>query len=92
VDSLESKDSWIVVRGKGEKERAVPLHPKTREALLKVKKYRKSEVWVFPQVQRGRDEPLTRTGVYQMVKRWGRAAGIPPEKLSPHKLRHSFAK
>jgi site-specific recombinase XerD len=87
---------WILVRGKGGKDRELPIHPKVREALKRLHKYRKSELWLFPRkpnlLRPGQERlPISRSGVQQAVIRWANSAGIDPAKVSPHKLRHTFA-
>lgn len=88
----------LVVRGKGNKERMVPLTDAARAAVrdwLPVReemlgeKRAKLNRWLFP--SRGRDGHLTRDGFTKMLDDIAVAAGIPPSKVSPHVLRHSFA-
>lgn len=84
----------LVARGKGAKERLVPVGAPAaeavraylqtaRDALLKGR--RSKHLFVTP---RGR--PLTRQGFAKLLGRCARAAGI-RRRISPHKLRHSFA-
>lgn len=87
---------WIRVIGKGAKERDIPIHPKAREALVRHHKYRKHEVWVFPRrpnaMRPGQENlPITCSCAQQAVKRWALAAGLDPNLVSVHKLRHTFA-
>jgi len=76
----------IKVMGKGNKERLVRVGLKTQKALWNYLSRRNSElthVWI------GLDnEPFTATGIAQMIRNLGKRLGI---KLSPHRLRHSFA-
>jgi len=91
-----SLDMGVVrVLGKGRKERLVPLG---EEAIAWIKRYLaearaglagegKSDA-LFVTARRG---PLTRQGFWLLIKRYGRKAGIPAARLSPHVLRHAFA-
>ena len=78
----------VMVRGKGGKERLVPLSPVAREAALAVADGMASP-WLFP----GRDPrfAMTRQGFALLLKPLALAAGIDPARVSPHVLRHSFA-
>jgi integrase/recombinase XerD len=87
---------FLLVRGKGNKERLVPVHGKAREALsqyLAVRhcflKEKESSAWLFP-YHRAQGY-VTRQQFGVMLKELAVCAHIDPEKLSPHTLRHSFA-
>jgi integrase/recombinase XerD len=87
---------FFLVRGKGGKERVVPLSPPSREALtayLAVRKHFLPEGaasrFLFP--SRGRDGFLTRQRCGQLLKELALAANLDPARLSPHVLRHAFA-
>jgi integrase/recombinase XerD len=87
---------FLLVRGKGEKERLVPLGEKARAALTAYLAERwhflppgKSSPWLFP--SRGRDGHWTRRRCGQLVKDVALEAGLDPARLSPHVLRHAFA-
>jgi integrase/recombinase XerD len=81
--------------GKGDKQRLVPLGSRARDALrdylqrdrpgLTARRPTTDVVFV---TRTGR--PLSRVGLWRIVKRHARAAGL-PESVSPHTLRHSFA-
>jgi integrase/recombinase XerD len=81
----------IVVRGKGNKERMIPLgQPACRavEAWLPLRQPKNSR-WLFPgQGPRGH---LSREAVALMLKQLAIKAGLSPQILSPHVMRHSFA-
>lgn len=85
----------ILVKGKGRKERAVPLPPKTWEAVESYLKIRKSfsggheSKWLFP--SSSESGYLTRQRMGQLLKELAINAGIKPYKISPHILRHAFA-
>jgi integrase/recombinase XerD len=90
----------IVVRGKGDKERLVPLNEPSRQAMadylaaietLKTekKKYAASSKWLFPSF--GESGHLTRQHFARDLKELAAAAGLAPRLVSPHVLRHAFA-
>jgi len=86
----------LTVRGKGGKERLVPLGAPARRALAAYLERRgrfvtapRSGRWLFP--SRGAAGHLTRQRCGQLLKELALAAGIDPERLSPHVLRHAFA-
>jgi integrase/recombinase XerD len=86
----------MLVRGKGSKERLVPLSPPAREALAAWLDCRGQSLpkgqtsrWLFP--SRGAEGHLTRQRCGQLLKELALAAGIEPARLSPHVLRHAFA-
>jgi integrase/recombinase XerD len=87
----------LIVRGKGSKERMVPLNAPARSALTAylqhrnafLPKDRKTSTYLFP--SRGKEGHLTRQRYGQMLKELGMKAGIAPERISPHVLRHAFA-
>jgi len=86
----------MVVRGKGDKERLVPLSDPARRAVkdwMAVRAERlgkkKASRWLFPGP--GKSGHLTRSAFARHLLRIGMAAGIDPRRLSPHVLRHAFA-
>lgn len=86
----------MVVRGKGDKERLVPLSDPARRAVkdwLVVRAERlgkkKASRWLFPGP--GKSGHLTRSAFARHLLRVGMTAGIDPRRLSPHVLRHAFA-
>lgn len=91
-------DSGLVqVKGKGGKERLVPLGDPAVAALKNWLPFRKEQCgdkrpspFLFPSFT-SRTGFLTRQRFFQMLKQIGIAANIAPERLSPHVLRHAFA-
>jgi len=87
---------YILVRGKGGKERMVPLNAPALEALTGYKAVRGQfcrngveSPYLFP--SRGGSGYLTRHRFAQLLKQLSGEAGIAPSKVSPHVLRHAFA-
>jgi integrase/recombinase XerD len=90
----------IVVRGKGNKERLVPLNPASRQAMadyLAATDARKPEraknagvsKWLFPSF--GESGHLSRQHFARDLKELAATAGLAPRLVSPHVLRHAFA-
>lgn len=84
-------DQFIRVKGKGSKERVVPLGKKALDAIdLYISKFRpesENETILFLSKK---GKPLSRIFVWQMIKNYAKKAGI-TKNISPHTLRHSFA-
>jgi integrase/recombinase XerD len=88
---------YLVVRGKGAKERLVPLNPPAKAAVAAYLAVRakflprsiKASPWLFP--SSGATGHLTRQRFGQLLKAAAIASGIAPERVSPHVLRHAFA-
>jgi integrase/recombinase XerD len=79
---------FLILKGKGGRERLVPISDRARAAVAAWRDHVPvSSAWLFPS---GRSH-LSRIRLYQMVKALGADAGIPPERISPHVLRHAFA-
>ena len=86
----------LLVRGKGSKERMVPLTETARDALKAYIDQReaflpknKASKWLFPSP--AGEGHLTRDGFAKLLKDLAMEAGLTPSKVSPHVLRHSFA-
>ena len=89
--------AYLIIKGKGGKERLAPLNPAAREAVKAYLPVRKSFLakglkespWLFP--SRGQGGRLTARRFAQMLDESALAAGVDPQKVSPHSLRHAFA-
>jgi integrase/recombinase XerD len=85
----------LVVRGKGGKERLVPLNQAAKRTMTEYLNMRGeaepkvASKWLFPSF--GEQGHLTRQHFARELKTLGSACGIAPERLSPHVLRHAFA-
>ncbi|MGP3696462.1 site-specific tyrosine recombinase XerD [Rhodobacter sp. NSM] len=101
VAAARGNPQMILVRGKGGKERMVPLSPPAREALsdwlrardeaeaLAQKAGRTASRFLFP--GSGAAGHLRREYFYVLVKQIAVLAGVDPSKVTPHTLRHAFA-
>jgi integrase/recombinase XerD len=96
VLAAERDPTMLLVRGKGDKERQIPLSDPARGAIAKWLHIRAAGLddgetsrYLFP--SRGRTGHLTRQRFAQLLKEMALAAGIDPARVSPHVLRHAFA-
>lgn len=94
LSAATTRERFLVVRGKGDKDRLVPLNDAAREAartyLDALKQAGGAEGrWLFP--SDGESGHLTRQAFGRDLKVLGGAAGLSAAALSPHVLRHAFA-
>lgn len=105
ASSARRDQRMLVVRGKGQKERLVPLNQAAKRAMAEYLKLhadaggaktakqesakRPASKWLFPSF--GEQGHITRQHFARELKALGQACGIAPECLSPHVLRHAFA-
>ena len=79
---------FLMVRGKGEKERLAPISSRASQAVAKwVEIAPPGTLWLFPS---GKSH-LSRVRLFQIVRALAADAGIAPDRVSPHVLRHAFA-
>jgi integrase/recombinase XerD len=87
-NAIRPPQPFAIVTGKGNKERLIPLSPAALTAVeAQLALVPRDSRWLFPS---GKGH-LTRIRLYQLVKALGARAGIPPDRISPHVLRHAFA-
>lgn len=102
VSAARGDPHMLLVKGKGGKERMVPLSPPSREALAawlaardeaedatQAKTGAKASLFLFPST--GRSGHLTRHRFYGVIKEIAVTAGVSPSIVTPHRLRHAFA-
>ncbi|MBA3811929.1 MAG: tyrosine-type recombinase/integrase, partial [Caulobacteraceae bacterium] len=95
--ALARDPAYLIVKGKGGKERLAPLNGAARAAVrayLAVRpqflpKAREDNRWLFP--SRGAAGRLTARRFAQLLGEAAVVAGVDPAKVSPHVLRHAFA-
>jgi len=101
VSAARGDPRMLLIRGKGDKERMVPLSPPARLALAawltvrddieeeRATKGQPTSLFLFP--SRGKAGHLTRHWFYQLIKDLAVTGGVAPDKVTPHTLRHAFA-
>jgi integrase/recombinase XerD len=79
---------FLMVLGKGAKERLVPISSRADAAVQKWAEHVvPAALWLFPS---GKSH-LSRVRLFQIVRQMAADAGIAPDRVSPHVLRHAFA-
>ncbi len=86
--AIVSDRPYLILKGKGGRERMVPLSDRARAAVVRWRaQVPAASPWLFPS---GKSH-LSRMRLYQVVRALAGEAGIPPDRISPHVLRHAFA-
>lgn len=86
--AITGEREYLIIRGKGDKERLVPLSERARDALDRwVPLLADGALWLFPS---GKSH-VSRVRLFQMLRDLAGRAGIDPTAVSPHVLRHAFA-
>lgn len=95
--SLYQDKNFIIISGKGNKERLIPISKDTQDTInnyLKIRKFffnkNKEVKWLFPSKQ-SKVGHITRQRFSQLLSLLSNKAGLKIKKISPHKLRHAFA-
>jgi integrase/recombinase XerD len=87
-NAIQPDRPYLILKGKGGRERLVPLSDRGRAAVAAWRAHVAADrVWLFPSGK----AHLTRVRLYQLLKALAAEAGIPPDRVSPHVLRHAFA-
>ena len=87
-DSLRKGQPFVILRGKGSKERLVPISSRAELAVERwVEFVPRDSLWLFPSGKRH----LSRMRLFQIVRELAALANISPDRVSPHVLRHAFA-
>jgi integrase/recombinase XerD len=93
ASSARQDQRMLVIKGKGGRERLVPLNASARDAMRAYLEQLGDDPgaakWLFPSF--GESGHLTRQHAARELKELAIAAGLPPARVSPHVLRHAFA-
>lgn len=86
--AVRAEQPFLMLRGKGDKERLVPVSERAAAAVQKWLPHVPGDSnWLFPS---GKSH-LSRVRLFQLVRSMAALAGIAPDRVSPHVLRHAFA-
>ena len=86
--ALRKGQPFLILRGKGGKERLVPISSRAEASVERwLEHVAAKSLWLFP----GGKSHLSRVRLFQVVRQMAADAGIAPERVSPHVLRHAFA-
>jgi integrase/recombinase XerD len=86
--AVQPDKPYLILKGKGGRERLVPLSDRARAAVAVWREHVDAKrPWLFPSGK----AHLSRVRLFQMIRALGAEAGIPPDRISPHVLRHAFA-
>jgi integrase/recombinase XerD len=86
--AVRTGQPFLMVRGKGDKERLVPISSRAEGAVQKwLEVAAGGTLWLFP----SGTKHLSRVRLFQIVRAMAADAGLSPERVSPHVLRHAFA-
>lgn len=87
-NTVRSGQPFLILAGKGGRERLVPISARAEAAVTKWREHVPPEsLWLFP----SRARHLSRVRLFQLIRALAADAGIPPDRVSPHVLRHAFA-
>ena len=87
-NSVHPDRPFLILKGKGDRERLVPISDRARAAVAAWRDHVASDrAFLFPS---GKTH-ISRIRLFQIIRALGAEAGIPPDRISPHVLRHAFA-
>lgn len=87
-NSVHPDRPFLILKGKGGRERLVPISDRARAAVAAWRDHVASDrAFLFPS---GKTH-ISRIRLFQIIRALGAEAGIPPDRISPHVLRHAFA-
>jgi len=98
ISSIQNEKDYLIVKGKGNKERIAPLNEAAKNVLQKYLAQRNcganaNSKWLFigKNLKEKKDSHITRQGFHKALKDIASKAEINPQKVHPHIIRHSFA-
>jgi len=97
LDAIQEEKNYLIVKGKGSKERIAPLGKAALRILKKFLELRNTQEthdsrWLFVGGKNTKkDSHLTRQQFHRLLKDLALQAGIDPDRVHPHAIRHSFA-
>ena len=93
-NSVDLENRFVRCIGKGNKERVVPIGRPAVDALRRYLAHGRAHLELQPRMElflNARGGPLTRAGVFLILRKLGEKAGLEAGRVHPHLLRHSFA-
>lgn len=86
--AVRASQPFLILRGKGDKERLVPISGRAEAAVARwAQNVPSGSLWLFP----GGKKHLSRMRLFQIIRQMAADAGISTDRVSPHVLRHAFA-
>lgn len=86
--AVRAAQPFLIIRGKGARERLVPISSRAGDAVRRwLDHVPQSCAWLFP----SGGKHISRVRLFQLVRSMAANAGIAPDRVSPHVLRHAFA-
>jgi len=91
-NSILADKPFIILKGKGGKERLIPISDRARQAVMAWRQYiHKDSPYLFPSSKNNLSKPMSRIRLYQLIKKLAVDSSLDPSLVSPHVLRHAFA-